>query len=94
MLNSTQFKGKVETKIMVRGSYRTIKPSEPPRESRELDSFLYSNNAPKCFLKGQGGWYKITRESTLLFVSRTLYLLPLIDWLSIAKDDYFIANNR
>lgn len=85
---------KITTKIWVRNRYRNVNPEKAPKETRELDSFLYYNDAAKCFMKGQGGWYKFTREGSLLFVARALYLLSLKEWLRIAKDDSFIANMR
>jgi len=84
----------IRNKIWVRDRWRNVKPDNPPKETRELDSFLYFNDAAKCFLKTQGGWYKLTREGSLLFVSRALYLLSLKEWLKIAKNDSFIANER
>lgn len=80
------------TRIWVRDKYRKVDPDKPPKESRELDSFLFYNDAAKCFMKGQGGWYKISREGSILFVVRALYLLPLKEWCEIAKNDNFIAN--
>jgi hypothetical protein len=85
---------KVRTKIWVRDKWRNVNADNPPKETRELDSFLYFNDSPKCFLKTQGGWYKLTREGSLLFVARALYLLSFKEWLAIAQNDYFIANNR
>lgn len=83
---------KITTKIWWRDKYRNVNPEKPPVETRQLDSFLTYNKAAKCFLKGQGGWYKLTKEGELLFVTRALYLLSLKEWLRIAKDDYFIEN--
>ena len=83
----------ITTNIPYRNSWRhKIDPDKPPRETRELDGFLWKNQAAKCFLKGQGGWYKLTRDGRLLFVTRALYLLSFKEWLEIAQDDYFIAN--
>lgn len=84
----------IETRIWVRDNYRNVNPDKPPRESRELDSFLWYNDAAKCFLKGQGGWYKITRQGSILFVARALYLLTLKEWLEVALNDNFIANTK
>ena len=83
---------KIITKIWWRDRYREVDPEKPPVETRQLDSFLIHNEAPKCFMRGQGGWYKLTREGELHFVVRALYLMALKDWLSIAKNDYFTAN--
>ena len=80
------------TKIWHRDSYKTVDPNKPPTDSRMLDMFLVYNNAPKCFLKTNGYWFKLTRDGRLLRVERTLYLLPLKEWLKIAKDDNFIPN--
>jgi hypothetical protein len=82
------------TKIWWRGRYHNVKPDQPPKDTRQLDSFLVYNDAAKCFVKIEGGWYKLTRDGRLLFVSRVLYLLSLAEWLLIAKDDNFIANTR
>lgn len=88
-----------ESEIIIRTPYRDnwhhkVHIDRPPKETRELDGFLWVNGAAKCFMKGQGGWYKVTRDGRLLFVSRTLYLLSLKEWLEIALDDDFIANHR
>ena len=80
------------TKIWWRDRYINVKPDTPPRDTRQLDSFLYYNDAAKCFMKGEGGWYKISRQGSVLFVVRALYLLSLKEWLEIAQDDNFIAN--
>lgn len=79
----------METKIWVRDNYRNVNPDYPPKETRELDSFLVKNNASKCFFKGQGGWYKQTKKGEFLFVAKALYLLSLKEWLDIALDDNF-----
>jgi hemin uptake protein HemP len=84
----------ITTKIWIRDKYRNINPENPPKETRELDSFLFYNGAAKCFIKAQGGWYKLTREGKLLFVTRALYLMSLNQFLEIAKNDNFIANNQ
>lgn len=81
----------MRVKIWVREGWMNINPEKAPRESRQLDSFLFYNNAPKCFLKGQGGWYKITKRNTLIFVSRTLYLLSFNEWLEIALNDNYVS---
>lgn len=83
----------MRTTIIWRGSFNhKVNPDKPPKDTRELDSFLFFNDAAKCFLKGQGGWYKLTRDNKLLYVCRTLYLLSLKEWLEIAKNENFIAN--
>lgn len=83
------------TKIIWRDNFRhNVNPNKPPKDTRELDSFLFFNKAAKCFMKGQGGWYKITKQGTLLFVTRTLYLLTLKEWYDIAVNDSFIANGQ
>ena len=83
---------KLVTKIWWRDKYRKVDPEKAPVETRQLDSFLVYNGACKCFFKGQGGWYKINKEGQFQYVTRTLYLLSLKDWLKIAKDDYYIPN--
>lgn len=82
----------VNPNIWWRGRTITISPDKPPVDTRQLDGFLYWNGAPKCFLKGEGGWYKLTKEGTLLYVVRTLYLLSFREWLEIAMNDNFTAN--
>lgn len=82
----------IETRIWVRNNYRNVDPDRAPSSTRELDSFLWYNNAPKCFLKGQGGWYKITKDNRLLFVNRVLYTMSFKEWLDVALNDNFIAN--
>ena len=54
-----------------------------------LDSFLSYNEAPKCFLKTNGWWFKLRSDGVMQKVTRALYLLPLSEWLSIAKDDRY-----
>lgn len=85
-------KNRLVTKIWWRDGWCNVKPDKSPIDTRQLDSFLIYNHAAKCFMKGQGGWYKITKENSLLYVCRALYLLSFKDWLEIAKNDYFIAN--
>ncbi len=82
------------TKIWWRDRYTNVKPDTPPRDTRQLDSFLVYNDAAKCFMKGEGGWYKISRQGSILYVVRALYLLSLSEWLEVAKDDNFTANMR
>ena len=80
------------TKIWHRNGYRKVDPNEPPIDSRMLDMFLDYNNAAKCFVKTNNYWFKITKDGRMLRVVRALYLLPLKEWLKIAKDDNFIPN--
>jgi len=80
------------TKIWHRDAFKKVNPKKPPTDTRMLDSFLIYNNASKCFMKGQGGWYKISRQESILYVCRTLYLLSLKEWLKIALDDNFTEN--
>jgi hypothetical protein len=81
------------TRIFHRERFINVNPNEAPSDTRQLDSFLCYNCARKCFLKGEGGWYKITAGG-VKFVSRTLYLLSLKEWLEIALDDNFISNTK
>lgn len=81
------------TEVYYRGTtHHKINPELPPKDVRELDSFTYTNAGCKPFVKGQCGWYKVSRQGSLLFVSRTLYLLSLREWLEIAVNDLFIGN--
>lgn len=82
------------TKVPYRGKLINVKPDNPPKDTRQLRGFLLWNNARDCFMKGQGGWYRIGIDGQILFVSRTLYLLSLKEWLSIALNDDFIANTK
>jgi len=84
----------MQVTIWHRNMRRHVDPSKPPSDTRMLDGFLFWNNAAKCFVRAQGGWYKITRDCKLLYVTRTLYLLSLKEWLEIAKNDNFIANTQ
>ena len=78
--------------IWWRGRATIINPKKPPADTRQLDGYLFWNAAPKCFVKGQGGWYKMVEGPKLLYVVRTLYLLSLEEWLEIALDDDFAPN--
>ena len=83
----------MNTEIIYRGSFHhKVNPDNPPKETRELDSFLYFNGAVKCFLKGQGGWYKLMKNGGLYFVTKRLSDLPLKEWLKVALDDTFTPN--
>ena len=82
----------IETKIPWRGRYVTIKPDRPPKDTRQLRGFLLWNGARDCFMKGEGGWYRIGLDGDILFVVRALYLLSLKEWLEIATNDNFINN--
>ena len=79
------------TEIVWRGRITTVNPNDPPKDERQLLGFLAYNNAAKCFVKTGNAWRKITKEGSMLYVSRTLYLLSLKEWLDIALDDNFIA---
>lgn len=70
-----------------------VDPEKPPKDIRELDSFLVANNAPKCIVRAEGGWYKISKNG-LEFIGRTLYLFPLKEFLDIALNDKFVANTK
>lgn len=82
------------TKIFVRGAYRKVNPKRAPREVRELDSFLVYNSSSKNILRGQGGYYRLSRENSLLFVARNLSLLSFEEWLEVSLNDNFIANHK
>lgn len=84
----------INTRIPWRGKYVKVNPDNPPKDTRQLRGFLLWNNARDCFMKGEGGWYKLTKDGQILFVSRTLYLLSLREWLEIALNDNFIANTK
>jgi len=77
------------TRIFVNDRFIKIDPEQAPKSSRELRSFLFYNNAPTCFMKGVGGWYKITRQCTTVFVNRVLYTMSFKDWLEVALNDNF-----
>ena len=80
------------TKIWWRDRYIKINPDKSPADERQLISFLRYNNAPVCFIKTGNAWRKITKQGSMLYVSRTLYLLTFKEWLKIALDDNFTAN--
>jgi len=77
-------KEEIITKIWVNNNWKNVDPNKPPISSRELDSFLFYNNAPKCFMKTNGYWFKIKKDATLIKVGRVLYTLSLQDWLKIS----------
>lgn len=82
----------VENKIWYLKRYIKIDINSAPDSERKLLSFLSANNAPKCFVKTGNAWRKVTKEGSILYVSRTLYLLSYKEWLEIALNDNFIAN--
>lgn len=84
----------IETKIPWRGKLVKVNSDVAPKDTRQLRGFLLWNGARDCFMKGEGGWYRIGIDGQILFVSRTLYKLSLKEWLTIALDDDFIANNK
>jgi len=83
----------VITSIILNGRKHNVKPDEPPLNSKELNSFCYHNDAPVCFFKSDGGWYKVI-DNNAMYVIRTLYLLTLREWLEIALNDNFVCNIR
>jgi hypothetical protein len=82
----------METRIWWRDKYVNVDPEKPPKDERQLISFLRYNNAAACFIKTGNAWRKITKQGSILYVSRTLYLLPLKEWLAISLNDNFVAN--
>ena len=76
----------METRIYVKNGWRNVNPTKPPASSRELDSFLLYNNAPKCFVKTNNYWFKLKPNGKMSKVSRVLYTLPLQDWIKIAMN--------
>lgn len=82
------------TRIWWRDKWCNAKPERPPHDTRQLRSFLLYNNTADCFMKGEGGWYKITKEGTILFVIRALYLMSLEEFYLVAVNDNFIANHK
>jgi len=85
----------LETRVPYRGSFNhLIHLDKAPKDVRELDGFLVWNLAPKCFMKGEGGWYKITKKGELCFVVRALYLLSFKEWYDIAMNDKFLPNMK
>jgi hypothetical protein len=75
------------TNIYYRNNYINVNVDKPPKDLRQLRAFLLANNTRDCFLKSQGGYYKLELDNKLYFISRVLYLLTLKDWLEIAKND-------
>lgn len=82
----------IETKIWWRNGFVRVNPERPPKDERQLISFLSYNNAPNCFVKTGNAWRKITKEGKLVFVTRALYLLSLEQWLKIANNETFTTN--
>ena len=82
----------VHTRIWWRDHFINVNPDKAPADERQLISFLRYNNAPACFVKTGNAWRKITKEGSILYVTRALYLLSFKDWLRIANDDCFIEN--
>lgn len=88
----------MKTKVWVRNGYRNIDHERPPRESRELDAFIFEIAGFKPFVKLNGkGWYKMhcneqEHVTGMLFVTRTLASLSLGEWLNIALDNKFSGN--
>lgn len=80
--------------VPYRGKLVRVDPDKAPIDTRQLRGFLLWNGARDCFMKGEGGWYRIGIDGQILFVSRTLYLLSLKEWLNIALKDNFIANTK
>lgn len=80
--------------IWYKGRKRTVDFDKPPKDSRELNSFIYWNGGARCFVKQSGGWYKITKDNNFLYVERALYLLSLKEWLEVALNNNFTANIR
>lgn len=73
-------------------SWRNLNPEIPPKSHNELNCFLVWNNAPMCFFKAQGYWYKLCKDGIPKLVARTLYLLSLKEWLNIALNEKFIGD--
>lgn len=82
----------METRIFWRGRYTNVNPTLPPKDERQLISFLRYNNARACFVKSDNAWRKVTVDGCLLYVSRTLYTMSLEEWLNVSVDDGFTAN--
>jgi hypothetical protein len=75
------------TKIFHRGKFKNVDPDKAPKDARELDSFLIYNGTNKVFIRLVGGWYKVQRDGSFTFISRTLYLLSFKEWLEIALNE-------
>lgn len=71
---------------------KTLEDTRPPTSSKELDMYLRAVDAPTCFMKKAGGWYKRTRQGTYEWVSRVLYKHTLKEWANIAQNDKFTSN--
>lgn len=85
---------RIVTRIPWRGNLVNVNYNRPPHDTRQLRGFLLWNNARDCFMRGEGGWYRLGKDGSINFVCRTLYLLSLKEWLEIALNDKFIANNK
>lgn len=84
----------IETEIPWRGRKVKVNPSLAPKDTRQLRGFLLWNGARDCFMRGEGGWYRLGTDGSIKFVTRTLYLMSLKEFLEIALDDNFIPNTR
>lgn len=84
----------IVTKVPHRGKMINVKPERPPTDTRQLRGFLLWNHARDCFMRGEGGWYRLGTDGSINFVARALYLLSLKEWLEIALNDNFIANMK
>jgi hypothetical protein len=79
----------METVVPYRGKMVKVNPDNPPKDTRNLRGFLLWNDASDCFVRAEGGWYKVTKENGLKFVAKTLSHLSLKEFLEIALNDNF-----
>jgi hypothetical protein len=76
----------MELTIFLRGRYVTIKPEDPVNTTRAITSFCCHNQLRDCLFKSQGGWYKLTLDGKLQFITRALYLISFQDLYDTLKD--------
>ena len=85
---------KISMKILKSGKLISINPDTAPPTIKHLDAFLLHHNISRCFIKAQGGWYKLQEPNQMLFVNRVLYTMSYNEWLAVAKNNNFTSNIR
>jgi hypothetical protein len=73
----------METRIWVSGGWRNISPSETVNSTRRLQSFCVFNCLECNIFKSQGGYYKLSDQGRLEFVTRTLGTISFQDVYSL-----------
>lgn len=68
------------TKITYKGNWRNINPDNPPKDMRELESFLIFNSSTRNIVKASQGYYKV-QNGRFIFLCKYLYQLSLKEFL-------------